>query len=56
MSSIAAIDRRCFVASPEPAQPTVRAPQQDRATHEAPLLTWRPPLERARTRAQREGR
>jgi len=53
MSSIAAIDRRCFVSPPVARAPAApRTPQQDRA----PLwsasfaMTWRPPLERARTR------
>jgi hypothetical protein len=49
MSSIAAIDPRCFVAPP--AQPTSRPPQDDRAPRRSFLMTWRPPLERAKTRA-----
>ena len=54
MSSIAAIDRRCFVPTPAVrAQSTPSAPQQFRAPAAAPafLLTWRPPLERVKTRA-----
>lgn len=54
MPSIAAIDPRCFVSPPAaPAQHAPRAPQEDRAPHRnAPLLmTWRPPLQRAKVRA-----
>ena len=52
MSSIAAIDPRCFVSPPAArAQPADRAPQEDRPPRwNAPsLMTWRPPLERVRT-------
>lgn len=52
MSSIAAIDRRCFVSPPAAqAQPAPPAPQQDRAPRKSFLMTWRPPLERAKTQA-----
>jgi hypothetical protein len=55
MSSIAAIDRRCFISPPAaPAaqsQPASRSPQEQRAPRTSYLLTWRPPLERAKTRA-----
>ena len=50
MSSIAAIDRRCFVpvTPPEPAfRASLRVPQSIPAF----LLTWRRPLERVRTPA-----
>jgi hypothetical protein len=51
MSSIAAIDPRCFV-SPL-ARPAPRAPQDDRAPrwNASARMTWRPPLERQKTRA-----
>jgi hypothetical protein len=58
MSSIAAIDPRCFVSPPAmPAQPTPRTLQEDRAPrwNASFVMTWRPPLERAKTRLQ-EGR
>lgn len=52
MSSIAAIDRRCFISRPATqAQPAPRPPQQERGARTSYLLTWRPPLERQKTRA-----
>lgn len=53
MSSIAAIDRRCFVSPPSaPAQSAPRPPQEDRAPHWSAsfVMTWRPPLERTKAR------
>jgi hypothetical protein len=51
MSSIAAIDRRCFVAPPAAPTPP-RPPQEDRSPHWSAsfVMTWRPPLERAKAR------
>lgn len=54
MSSIAAIDRRCFVRSPrKPAQATPQASPEDRAPRwtASYAMTWRPPLERVKTPA-----
>lgn len=50
MSSIAAIDRRCFVSPPPTqGQPAPRAPQEDRTPwcwSAACAVTWRPPQAR----------
>lgn len=54
MSSIAAIDRRCFVRpSPKPAQTAPRPSPEDRAPRwtASYAMTWRPPLERVKTPA-----
>ena len=52
MSSIAAIDPRCFVSPPAAqAQPAPHAPPQPRAPRRSFLMTRRPPLGPAKTRA-----
>jgi hypothetical protein len=52
MSSIAAIDPRCFVSPPAaPAQPAPRRPQDDGTPRPSLHMSWRPPQERAKTRA-----
>lgn len=51
MSSIAAIDPRCFVSPPAmPVRAAPRAPQDERAPrwNGSHVMTWRPPLERAK--------
>jgi hypothetical protein len=52
MPSIAAIDPRCFVSPPAPRpEASPRPPQETRTPRPNVHMTWRPPLERAKTRA-----